>query len=286
MACVAVMNEQERAKLNGNSARNHSVYKCNHIFYCAAVASCPTQPITVNQELTSLLLPWIIWGGTTLSPSPRKSHLDQSTNAAWSTWQHLTVMRYLSKFKNGQMDRCNYSEPYLASNLLPNRGEQADSLEAEDRHHFQRWPSLTGPKINGCISLVAPRVPATASAESWCSGDPLEGQRKQQQAEHFRDSRSTDSIPSSTPSCLRVPGKLLQPAKQALGQKIPGQCAWNRERGTQRSQSQQAGQQGRDEHVQHLKSAWGKMEENSQSLQLGADLNQEQTPLPEDRSNP
>lgn len=54
------------------------------------------------------------------------------------------------------MDRCSYSEPYLASNLLQNRGEQADSREAEDRHHFQRWLSLTGPKINGCISLVAP----------------------------------------------------------------------------------------------------------------------------------
>lgn len=120
MACVPVMNEQKRPNLNGNSARNHSLYKCSHIFYCAAVASCYTQPITINQELTALLLPWIIWDGTTLFPSPRKSQIDQSINAAGSMWLHLTVMRYLSKFKNGWIDR--YRDHKLPSNLLQNRG--------------------------------------------------------------------------------------------------------------------------------------------------------------------
>lgn len=110
MACVPVMNEQERPKLNGNSTRNHSVYKCNHIFYCAAVASCYTQPITINQELTFLLLPWIIWDGTTLFPSPRKPQIDQSINAAWSTWLHLTAVGYLSKLKNVLIDKYKYSE--------------------------------------------------------------------------------------------------------------------------------------------------------------------------------
>lgn len=128
--------------------------------------------------------------------------------------QHLTVIFIQVQ---GWIDGSINSEPYLASDLLQNRGKQAGAtLETEDKHHFQRWPSLIGgPKINGCMSLVAARVPATASAECWCSGDPLGEQRKQRQAEHSSGIQGAGTpFPAQPPAACKSLGSC---SSQAAG---------------------------------------------------------------------
>lgn len=270
MACVPVMNEQERPNLNGNSARNHSAYKCNHIFYCAAVASRYTQPITINQELTSLLL--IIWGGTTLFSCPRKSLPRKSIKALIKAFEiFIQVQEWIDWYRDHK----------LASNLFQNRGDQTGAtLEGEDRHHFQRWPSLISPKINGCISLVAPRVPATASPGCWCSGRSSRRGR-QEQAEHFSGIQGARTpFPAQPPAACESLGSCSR--QQSRGCRLWAKKYQDNMPEIERERHSEVtvpGKQGRRGEI-ILCSTWNQLEErwkrsSHKSFQLDADVIQE-----------